>query len=58
VSGFFTQEKYRAEQGLVRKLIEERAQRPDGAFLMAYLKEWRSMKVRAGQDDGVFGEEQ
>ena len=58
VSGFFSQEKYRAEQRLVRKLIEERAQRTDGAFLMAYLEEWRSLKERTGQDDGIFGEEQ
>ncbi|MCL2103619.1 MAG: 3'-5' exonuclease [Kiritimatiellaeota bacterium] len=54
VSGFFTPEKYRAEQRLVRRLVEERAQRPDGAFLLAYLDEWKSLKQRTGQDDGVF----
>ena len=54
VSGHFTQEKYRAEQRLVRKLIEDRAQRPDGAFLLAYLDEWKNLKQRTGQDDGVF----
>jgi len=55
VSGHFTQEKYRIEQRLVRKLVEERAQRPDGAFLLAYLDEWKNLKQRTGQDDGVFG---
>jgi predicted PolB exonuclease-like 3'-5' exonuclease len=55
VSGHFTQEKYRIEQRLVRKLIEERAQRPDGAFLLAYLDEWKNLKQRTRQDDGVFG---
>ena len=55
VSGHFTQEKYRMEQGLVRKLIEERAQRAEGAFLLAYLDEWKNLKQRTGQDDGVFG---
>jgi predicted PolB exonuclease-like 3'-5' exonuclease len=54
VSGHFTQEKYRIEQRLVRKLIEERAQRAEGAFLLAYLDEWRSLKQRTRQDDGVF----
>jgi predicted PolB exonuclease-like 3'-5' exonuclease len=54
VSGHFTQEKYRGEQRLVRRLIEERAQRPDGAFLLAYLDEWKTMKQRTRQDDGVF----
>ena len=54
VSGHFTQEKYRIEQRLVRKLIEERAQRAEGAFLLAYLDEWRNLKERTGQNDGVF----
>ncbi|MCL1920419.1 MAG: 3'-5' exonuclease [Kiritimatiellaeota bacterium] len=54
VSGHFTQERYRLEQRLVRRLIEDRAQRPDGAFLLAYLDEWRNLKQRTGQDDGVF----
>lgn len=54
VSGHFTPDKYRAEQALVRKLIEERARRPDGAFLLAYLDEWKNLKQRTGQDDGVF----
>ena len=54
VSGHFTQEKYRLEQRLMRRLIEERAQRPDGVFLLAYLDEWKNLKQRTGQDDGVF----
>ena len=54
VSGHFTQEKYRLEQRLVRKLIEERAQRPDGAYLLAFLDEWKLLKQRTQQDDGVF----
>jgi len=54
VSGHFTQERYWSEQVLLRKLLEERAQRPDGAFLLAYLDEWRNLKQRTQQDDGVF----
>ena len=54
VSGHFTRERYRAEQAQVRSLIEERAQRPDGAFLLAYLDEWRGLQRRTAQDDGVF----
>ena len=54
VSGHFTQERYRVEQTHVRRLLEERIQRPDGVFLQAYLDEWRNLKQRTGQDDGVF----
>lgn len=54
-SGRFTPEAYVQEQKRVKTLIEERRQKPDGAFLTVYLEAWRDLKLRTGQsDDGVF----
>ena len=54
-SGCFTEPEYVAEQQRVRRLLEERVQKPDGAFLSVYLDAWRDLKARTGQlGDGVF----
>jgi len=53
-SGLFTQEEYRREQIRLKKLIEERLQRPEDAYLAMYLETWKTLKQRTAQDDGVF----
>ena len=54
-SGHFTKEAYVLEQQRVRRLLEERLQKPENAFLQTYVDAWRSLKAQTGQtDDGVF----
>ncbi len=56
-SGCFTSEEYVQEQKLVKAMLEERSQKPEGAFLTVYLETWRDLKLRTGQSgDGLFGE--
>ena len=54
-SGCFTPSEYIVEQQRVKRLLEERIQKPENAFLQTYLDAWRSLKERTGQlGDGVF----
>lgn len=54
-SGRFGGDEYRLEQQRVRRLIEEKVQKPEYAFLQKYLDAWRELKDRTGQaGDGVF----
>ena len=54
-SGRLTEESYRVEQQRVKRLIDERLQKPENAFLRKYLDAWRALKTRTGQiSDGVF----
>jgi len=54
-SGRFTAEAYRVEQQRVRRLLEERIEKPENIFLKRYLEAWRDLKTRTGQlSDGVF----
>jgi hypothetical protein len=54
-SGRLTEEEHRLEQVRVRRLIEDRLRKPDGAYLARYLDAWRDLKARTGQlGDGVF----
>ena len=54
VSGKFSQEEYRLEQLRVKRLIEDHAKKPEGAYLLTYLDAWRDLKRRTGQADGIF----
>jgi len=57
-SGQFSKEAYGVEQQRVRRLIEERLQKPENAFLQKYLDAWRRLKEQTGQtDDGVFSKD-
>ena len=54
-SGRFSNDAYLVEQQRVKRLLEERPQKPENAFLQKYLDAWRELKVRTGQiADGVF----
>ena len=54
-SGRFTQAEYVVEQQRVRRLLDERLQKPENAFLQTYLDAWRGLKEKTGQlGDGVF----
>ena len=54
-SGCFTAVEYVVEQQRVRRLLDERVQKPEHAYLHAYLDTWRDLKARTGQlADGVF----
>ncbi|MDD4101041.1 MAG: 3'-5' exonuclease [Kiritimatiellae bacterium] len=54
-SGCFTAEEHVLEQARVKAMLEERARKPEGAFLTAYLENWRDLKIRTDQNnDGVF----
>lgn len=54
-SGCFTQPEYVVEQQRVRRLLDERLQKTEGAFLRTYLDAWRALKESTGQlEDGVF----
>jgi hypothetical protein len=54
-SGRFTQPEYIAEQQRVKRLLDERLQKPENAFLQAYLDAWSNLKEKTGQlGDGVF----
>ncbi len=54
-SGRLNTEEYRLEQVRVRRLLEERARKPDDAYLARYLDAWRELKTRTDQiGDGVF----
>jgi len=54
-SGRFTQADYVVEQQRVKRLLDERLQKPENAFLQTYLDAWRTLKERTGQlADGVF----
>ena len=54
-SGCFTQAEYIVEQQRVKRLLDERLQKPENAFLKTYLDAWQSLKARTGQlGDGVF----
>ena len=54
-SGCFSETDYVVEQQRLRRLLDERIQKPEGAFLRVYLDAWRELKARTGQlADGVF----
>lgn len=54
-SGRFSQSEYVVEQQRVKRMLDERLQKPENAFLRTYLDAWRSLKERTGQlSDGVF----
>jgi len=54
-SGCFSADEYRVEQQRVKRLLDERIQKPEDAFLRTYLDAWRELKERTGQlGDGVF----
>jgi len=54
-SGCFTPVEYTVEQQRVVRLLDERLQKPENAFLRAYRDAWRELKERTGQiGDGVF----
>lgn len=47
--GFFSDDKYREEQELVRTLLAEKAQSPENGHLGAYLEEWDRLRGMAGE---------
>lgn len=54
-SGCFTEAEYIEEQRRTVRLIDERLERPEDAYLRTYRDAWRDLKVRTGQiGDGVF----
>lgn len=54
-AGQFDDNDYIVEQRRVRDLIEDRVQRPEGAYLSPFLDAWHALKQRTGQaNDGVF----
>ena len=54
-SGRFSAGDYIIEQQRVKRLLDERLQKPENAFLRVYLDAWRALKARTGQlGDGVF----
>ena len=54
-SGCFSAAEHIVEQQRVKRLLEERLQKPENAFLRVYLDAWRDLKARTGQlADGVF----
>ncbi len=56
-SGRFSPGDYVVEQQRVKRLLDERLQKPENAFLQTYLGAWRGLKERTGQlADGVFAD--
>ncbi|MDD4016462.1 MAG: 3'-5' exonuclease [Kiritimatiellae bacterium] len=54
-SGRFSAGDYVIEQQRLKRLLDERLQKPENAFLRVYLDAWRELKARTGQlGDGVF----
>ena len=57
-SGRFSAGDYIIEQQRVKRLLDERLQKPENAFLRVYLDAWCALKARTGQlGDGVFAPE-